>query len=45
MNVFFVNLAGLALIALIAWWFWLSAPSGKPQSDSEPGGDKKSPHH
>lgn len=24
-----VNIAGLALIALIVWWFWLSHPEGK----------------
>jgi plastocyanin domain-containing protein len=23
-----VNLAGLILIALIVWWFWLSHPEG-----------------
>lgn len=27
-----VNLAGFALIAFIAWWFWLSMPKAKPAS-------------
>lgn len=26
MSVWLVNLAGLALIGLIVWWFWLSQP-------------------
>ncbi|HEX9863780.1 MAG TPA: cupredoxin domain-containing protein [Acidimicrobiia bacterium] len=28
MDVVFVNLAGLALIGLIAWYFWMSKPTG-----------------
>ena len=28
MNVLFVDLAGLALIGLIVWYFWLSSSSG-----------------
>jgi len=26
MNTLIINLAGLVLIALIVWWFWLSKP-------------------
>lgn len=28
MSVFIVNIAGLALIGLIVWYFWLSKPQG-----------------
>lgn len=28
MNVVLVNLLGLALIALVVWWFWLSESAG-----------------
>jgi len=28
-NVLFVNLAGVALIAFIIWWFWLSRPKAQ----------------
>ena len=28
MDVVFVNLAGLGIIALIVWYFWLSKPAG-----------------
>ena len=45
MSVLYVNLAGLALIAFIVWWFWLSEPNGKQPPGSGSGGDKKSPHH
>jgi plastocyanin domain-containing protein len=30
MNVLIVDLVGLALIGLIAWYFWLSKPQGSP---------------
>jgi plastocyanin domain-containing protein len=30
MNLILVNLAGLVLIGLIVWWFWLSKPKAKP---------------
>jgi plastocyanin domain-containing protein len=29
-----VNLAGVALIALIVWWFWLYRPAGVALADS-----------
>lgn len=29
MNVVLVNLAGVALIAAIVWWFWLSKPKAQ----------------
>lgn len=29
MTVWLVNLAGLAVIAFIVWWFWLSRPASK----------------
>ena len=29
----FVNIAGLALIALIVWWFWLYRPAGVSMDD------------
>ncbi len=29
MSTLLVNLAGLALMAAIVWWFWLSQPAGK----------------
>jgi plastocyanin domain-containing protein len=34
MAAIFVNLAGLALIGLIVWWFWLS----QPRAQRAPGG-------
>ncbi|MDV2078155.1 MULTISPECIES: hypothetical protein [Marinobacter] len=34
MTTFLVNTAGLALMAAIVWWFWLSPRAGK--SDSAP---------
>lgn len=39
-----VNIAGLALIALIVWWFWLYPPEGAAQEDEspEPGEDENS---
>jgi plastocyanin domain-containing protein len=30
----FINIAGLALIVLIVWWFWLYKPEGKVVSQS-----------
>jgi plastocyanin domain-containing protein len=29
MNLILVNLAGLVLIGLIVWWFWLSKPKAQ----------------
>jgi plastocyanin domain-containing protein len=29
MNIVLVNLAGLAVIALIVWWFWMSKPKAQ----------------
>lgn len=29
MSVWLVNLAGLALILFIVWWFWLSRPNAR----------------
>lgn len=29
MTTFMVNLAGLALIAAVAWWFWLASADTK----------------
>jgi plastocyanin domain-containing protein len=38
MSAFLVNAGGLALMAAIVWWFWLSTPDtasgSKDQSDS-----------
>jgi plastocyanin domain-containing protein len=31
-----VNLAGLALIALIVWWFWLSRPGARSAASGGP---------
>lgn len=30
-----INLAGLILIALIVWWFWLSHPEGASSTAKE----------
>ena len=35
MAVMLVNVAGLAFIALIVWWFWLSRPAAR-RADAEP---------
>ncbi len=34
METFLVNAGGLALMAAIVWWFWLSG-SGKSTADNE----------
>ena len=31
-----VNIAGIALIGLILWWFWFAGPRAKPIGDSGP---------
>ena len=36
MSAWLVNLAGVALIALIVWWFWLSKPKLQRAAGSEP---------
>jgi plastocyanin domain-containing protein len=36
MSAWLVNLAGVALIALIVWWFWLSKPKLQKAAGSEP---------
>lgn len=29
MNIWLINLAGIAVMAAIAWWFWLSRPQAR----------------
>jgi plastocyanin domain-containing protein len=36
MNAWLVNFAGLALIAMIVWWFWLSKPKLRKAAVNEP---------
>lgn len=36
MSTLIVNLAGLALIALIVWWFWLSRPKARSAAGDGP---------
>jgi len=31
MNIWLINLAGLFVILLIIWWFWLAPSSASPQ--------------
>jgi plastocyanin domain-containing protein len=38
MNILWVNILGLSLIALIVWWFWLSQP--KPINQEEKSEEK-----
>ncbi len=33
MNIFWVNILGMSLIAVIVWWFWLSKPGQKSQQE------------
>lgn len=32
MNIIWINILGLSLIALTVWWFWLSKPSQASQA-------------
>jgi plastocyanin domain-containing protein len=34
MHNYLVNLAGLVIILLIVWWFWLSKPGRQGDADS-----------
>jgi plastocyanin domain-containing protein len=36
MNAWLVNFAGLALIGMIVWWFWLSKPKLRKAAVNEP---------
>lgn len=36
MNAWVINLAGIAVIALIVWWFWLSRPQARRVSGAGP---------
>lgn len=36
MNLVIVNSAGLATIALIVWWFWMSKPRARSESGTKP---------
>lgn len=36
MNVWTINLAGVAVMALIVWWFWLSRPQARRAAGSGP---------
>ena len=36
MNSWLINLAGIAVMALIVWWFWLSRPQAKRASGAGP---------
>ncbi len=33
MNIIWINILGVSLIALIVWWFWLSKPSQLNQAE------------
>jgi plastocyanin domain-containing protein len=36
MNILTINLAGIAVIGLIVWWFWLSRPQARRVSGTGP---------
>lgn len=36
MNAWIINLAGIAVMALIVWWFWLSRPQAQRVSGAGP---------
>ena len=36
MNTFVINIAGIAVIGLIVWWFWLSRPQARRASGTDP---------
>lgn len=36
MSVWWINLGGLAAIALIVWWFWLSKPRAQSSTGARP---------
>ena len=43
MNIFWINVLGVLLIALIVWWFWLSKPS--PLNHAEESDENEMSHH
>lgn len=44
MSTILVNLAGVALMGVIVWWFWLSQSSDS-QPESRTGPDTGKPNH
>lgn len=36
MNLLAINLAGLVLIGLIIWWFWMSKPRARAETGAKP---------
>ena len=43
MNIIWVNVLGVSLIAAIVWWFWLSKPS--PLNQTEESDKNETSHH
>jgi len=43
MNIIWVNVLGVSLIALIVWWFWLSKPSQVSQEEASD--NNETSHH